>query len=141
MEEKVIELMMTLINCQTLLENKTIELRKLKNFKAVSRTSSFMNYPDNECPSFSTSLNADLLTPINNDLHCLSLSFTFFLNKERSWQIHSELGWSSFNFGFEEEKLIELKFENFNEMLKTINPLIRELLKDFDNLTTKVTPI
>ncbi|EDP94443.1 hypothetical protein U8527_11210 [Kordia algicida OT-1] len=138
MSEQVKNLIGTLVDFQVILENKAVELKKLKEFKNVSRTSSFIGYPDEKYPSISSSLNADLSVPLKNDLHCLSFSFTFFPNKNNKWEIHSELGWSSYDEGFVDNKLIEEEYENLEGMLERIKPLTNELMKDLDIMIVMV---
>lgn len=138
MSKHIKDVMKVLVRFQNILESKAIELRKLNEFTTVSRTSSFIEYPNDGCPAISSSLHADLSQPIDNNLHCLSLSITFFFNERDTWEIHAELGWSSYDEGFIDHKLVEEEYQSWSELLDNVNPLTRTLIKDLDILVGQI---
>lgn len=138
MSEQIKDLLSKLVDFHSILENKASKLRKLGLFKSVNRTSSFMDYPNDGCPAISSSLNADLSIPVDNNLHCLSLSITFFNNENNIWEVHAELGWSSYDEGFIDYLIVEEEYERLSDLLDAVDSIANKLTKDMDVLVNQI---
>lgn len=132
----VLKLLSNLVEIQKSLDQEVIKLKCTNKFKDVNRQCGIINYFANDNPAISFSINADLIEPIDNDLHSLGLSFTVF-KKNDYWCFQGEVGWSSYNLGFDEENSIEENYNDLETLLSEIHTNKNTLLNFYRALTIK----
>jgi len=118
------------------------ELSPLEKVKDVQIDYSFYGCSKNSHPGISLGLSTDVSPIVNNDLHALGISFSIIFF-ENQWKFDGEIGWSSYDYGFDE--LFALTIQEIDIILLlekvsiAINDLITFLKKEFYSYEKKLS--
>jgi hypothetical protein len=129
-----VEFLSSCARINELLSLTLVELQENDKFVSVEKNCLILN-PDN--PILSMAINASLKTPLKNDLHTFGLSFSIEGN-DRSWKITGEIGWSSYQYGFEEEVEIEYVYGSMNDLLKNLDVVINNFILKYKQLISQL---
>lgn len=134
----ILAFLKVLFDIQKTIDFEIVNLKKEKNkFKKVEKEFQIIDYFKENNPAISVAINSDLNNLINNDLHCLGISFTIY-KRDNQWIFEGETGWSSYTLGFEEEFSIEESYSNFDELLLYASNNVNILLKSYKDLILKM---
>lgn len=89
----------------------------------------FQNRHDSEI-IYSAGLNSDLVSTIDDDLHCWGMSYSL-VSKTNSWEFSGEIGYSSYYLGFDERKGIVFDESDFGVFLKKAKSSFSKLLAEY----------
>lgn len=113
-----------------ILRNLKIKLSDLKKFKNVQTNCGIYNKTILGDPEVSMGIDSELVSLIEDDLHSVGMSF-IVTKKDEKWIFSGEVGWSSYNFGFDEVGSIEKSFDNINMLLDQLEKLVLELIENY----------
>ncbi|MEL6628479.1 MAG: hypothetical protein AAFN93_21530 [Bacteroidota bacterium] len=131
-EHPVSQFLLTIGTIEKSLEETCTELETLSLFSKVDTNTVFRIWEENYV-SFSMGLSAELNRPINNDLHSWGLSFSIDSTKDK-WKFSGEIGWSSFNIGFDEQYSMEFDSDQYEGFIVQVEEYFFQLLTKYSNL-------
>lgn len=109
------------------LRDVVIDLKNSHKFKDVKIYCDFENRPTDGMPMIYMDINAEIFKPINNNLHSLMLSFEYYIEND-IWRFQSRIGWSSYDYGFEDIVTIEKEYDTTEALLIDLNTLRDDLI-------------
>ena len=108
----------------------SIQLTDSKKFKDVRTNCGIYNKIKSGEPEISMGIDADFLTLINDDLHSAGMSF-IVTKKEEKWIFTGEVGYSSYDLGFDERDSIEKSYDSIHVLLDHLEQLVLTLIEKY----------
>ncbi|MFZ6013046.1 MAG: hypothetical protein ACOYXT_22075 [Bacteroidota bacterium] len=90
-------------------------------------------------PEISLGIDAGLPSPIRNDLHSAGMSFSL-KKKDEKWLFSGEIGWSSYEYGFDEIESLEKSYDNINKLLDSIDSDVKQLKEKYLAMLSEILP-
>lgn len=92
---------------------------------------------ETEPSGISLGLNGDLKKPIHDDFYAIGLSF-MIKKVDGLWVFEGEVGFSSYDYGFEDIDSIEISFDTLEMLLEKVIDLIHQLSGSFGTLLKNI---
>lgn len=118
------------------LDNLRVTLSRLEFFQDVQISFGIYTRGEPSQSELSLGIDSSLLLPVNNDLHSAGMSFRIYKNDSK-WNFSGEVGWSSYNCGFEEINSIEKSYDDIEMLISNLESDFYSLRVNYESLISK----
>ena len=140
MDEVLMKFLSELGDIRKRLREFHIYLERIDKLKRVQTNVGIYNKSNQGDPEVSMGIDADVITPVNNDRHSIGMSFSVSKNGN-NWKFSGEVGWSSYDLGFDEEDSIEDQYEDIESLINSLKGMVESLIGKYISLIDTYDPV